>query len=348
MEPGSPAPASKSKVAPVTNRVLSMRRRDFIGCFTALLACSARAQVPTKPALIAFLTGGSTPDTEKYRHSFERGLQEFGYRGGRDYLLEVRAAEGVVSRLPSLAQELVSLRPNLIVASNGTVAVHVKKATSDIPIVSPLLSDPIGQGLIASYARPGGNVTGILGPASAGQVGKQLSLARELVPSATRIGLLTASQYPSHEPQQRDAKAAAAALAVNLVSADIRSPDDIDGAIRTLAREGVGVVLVFSSALLFTERRRIAAAALSARLPTVYSLREHVDDGGLMSYGTSQHGSHQQAARFVDKILKGARPADLPVELPTKFELVINLKVAASLGLHVPLTLLTQADEVIE
>jgi putative ABC transport system substrate-binding protein len=347
MGPASPPLLGGGKVGSLTYRGDRMRRRTFLGGFTALLACSAKAQVPTKPALIAFLWGGS-PDTEYFQRTFGRGLRELGYIEGRDYVVVLRGAEGVVSRLPLLAQELVSLRPDVIVASNGTVAVYVKRATSEIPIVSPLLSSPESFGLIASRARPGGNVTGILGANEEHLMGKQLALIRELVPASKRIGVLTTSQFPTHAAQRKGTEIGAAALLVELVFADVQRPDDIEGAIATLATSGVGAILVFGSALLALEQRRIAAVALSARLPTMFSLRNNVDAGGLMSYGVSQPENDRQAMRFVDKILKGAKPAELPVEMPAKFELVINLKTAKALGLTIPDALLFSADEVIE
>ena len=247
--------------------------------------------------------------------------------------------------MPTLAEELVALKPDLILAGTSAVARIVRHATPEIPIVCPLLGDPIGSGLIASYARPGGNVTGIL-PAIEGLVGKQIAFGRELIPAGLKIGMLYTES--TRVALKQEAEDAAAKLSAELVTVAVRAPDDVGRGFYTLAKSDVNLVFVPPDPMLFAEGRKIATAALTARVPTVFSIREDVDGGGLMSYGVDYRDNFRRAADYVDKIMSGTRPADLPVELPTKFELVINLKTAKALGLQVPPSLLARADEVIE
>jgi putative ABC transport system substrate-binding protein len=326
-----------------------MRRRQFIGglaAFLPFMRCSAQAQASTKPALIAILSTGSEADVrwETLRRSLQRGLRELGYAEGRHYLLEERFAAGMHSRLPMLADELVRLKPDIIIASSGPAALAAQNITAHIPILSPALGEALG---FASQARPGRNITGIL-VASSDMAAKQLALTRELVPGATKIGLLINPRSPGAAMQHKGATTAAAALSVELAAVEARTADDFGEAFATMARAGVGAACVAADTFFFFERRRIAAAAQSAQVPTVYNFREYVEAGGLMSYGVDLQENYRQIARYADKILKGARPADLPVELPTKFELVINLKTATALGVTIPPSLLARADEVIE
>jgi putative ABC transport system substrate-binding protein len=231
----------------------------------------------------------------------------------------------------------------------GTIAgtLAIEQATAAIPIVNPALTDPLGFGLVASQARPGGQVTGILTTLDS-LLGKQLELVLELVPGATRIGMLLNVSNPGNAFHLKTAEAVATALAVKLMSVEVRSPADIDAAFQTLAQQRPEILLIIPEALFLSERKRIVGLADGARLPTIYSTREHVEDGGLMSYGINLRESWRRAAAYVDKILKGAKPGDLPVEFPTRLELVINLKTAKALGITVPPTLLARADEVIE
>ena len=222
-----------------------------------------------------------------------------------------------------------------------------KQLTSTIPMVSPVLIDPVGLGLAASHARPGGNVTGVLFSVE-DLPSKQLALAVEMAPGARKIGLLVNPDNPGNEAQRSNVEAGAATLGIELVAFQTRVPDDLHSAFENLAREKVAMVLTLADVMLLNERKRIALLAAATRLPTMFSFRQHVEDGGLMSYGIDLLESWRRAAVFVSKILKGAKPGDLPVEFPTKFELVINLKTAKALGLTVSPTLLARADEVIE
>jgi putative ABC transport system substrate-binding protein len=242
---------------------------------------------------------------------------------------------------------MVGLNPSVILAPASGPAVAARKATTKIPIVTPALADAEHLGLIASEARPGGNVTGI-SPYVAGLPAKQLEVAREVVPGAGSIGVLANSTDAKAPPQLQELKGSGQKLGISVVAAEADTPDDVDGAIRTLASQRIGVVIVLQSSMLLSERRRIAALVATARIPTVYGYREHVDVGGLISYGVDLRACFRRGAYFVDKILNGVAPGNLPVEFPTKLELVINLKAAKALDLTMPLSLLARADEVIE
>jgi putative tryptophan/tyrosine transport system substrate-binding protein len=325
------------------------RRREFIGLVAGAVASrpfTALAQVPTTRPLIGVLLGGSKAATERYRIGLPQGLQELGYVEGRDCEIEYRYADGDLTRFPALASELVQLKPKVIVVAATLAALAVKQATVSIPIVIGLTFDPIGLGMGASYAQPKGNVTGIFAD-YASLVGKQLELGFELIPGAKRAGMLV-NLDNVNAAVRRGAETAAQAMAANLIPAEIRTPADIDSAFRTLARERVTIVVALADAMFVNERWHMAELAISAQLPVVYGFREHVEAGGLMSYGVNLRAAFRRAAAYVDKILKGAKPADLPFEQPTKFELVINLKAAKALGLTIPESFLLRADEVIE
>jgi putative ABC transport system substrate-binding protein len=274
-------------------------------------------------------------------------MRALGYTEGRDFEMEYRYAEGYLERLPALAEEAVRSGSDVIVVGNPQAAVAAKDATKTIPIVGVSLDDPVALGLIKSDAKPGGNVTGLLSSLP-GLPAKQLELARDLIPGAARIGLLVNPTNVSDLNQRREMETAAAAMAVTLIPVETRTPEDLDAVFPALARERVDVVIALRDPLFFTRRRTLTAAALASRLPTIYAWREPVDDGGLISYGIDISQNYRRAADYVVKILKGAKPGDLPVEFPTKLELVINLPTAKALGLEVPSTLLTRADEVIE
>jgi putative ABC transport system substrate-binding protein len=324
-----------------------MKRREFIAGLGSAAAWPmvARGQEQSRPFQIAFLSAISKPANERNWQGFVGRLQQLGRASGRDYIIIERYADGMSGRYPALAQELVDLKPDLIIAGTSAVARIVRRATVEIPIVCPLLSDPIGSGLIASYARPGGNVTGVL-PTIEGLLGKQIALGRELIPFGLKIGMHYTES--TRVALQQEATAAAAKLSVELVPVAVATPDDISRGFDTLANSDVSLVFVPPDPMLFAEGQKIAATALTARVPTVFSIRENVDGGGLMSYGVDYRDNFRRVADYIDKIMRGARPADLPVELPTKFELVINLKTAKALGLAVPSSLLARADEVIE
>jgi len=326
-----------------------MRRREFITLMVGAAAWPlvVRAQVSTKRPLIAWLGGGGESGTLVYVDAFLKGMREFGYVEGSNFDIICRYADGYVERLPLLAEELVRLHPNVILAPASGPAVAAKNATSSIPIVTPALADAVHLGLIASESRPGSNVTGIA-PYVAGLPAKQMELAREVVPGALKIGVLTNLDDPKAPPQWQELESAGQELGVNVVASDVRTPDDLEAAFKVLARQGVNVMIVLQTSMLLTERRRIAALAASARIPAIYGYREHVDDGGLASYGVDLRECFHRGAYFVDKILKGASPSDLPVEFPTRLELVVNLKVAKALGLTIAPQLIARADDVIE
>ena len=327
-----------------------MIRREFItllGGAAIVWPDAMFAQGSTKRPLIAWLSGGEQKASWVFVEAFLQGMQEHGYVEGQNFDIVYRFADGYFERLPVLAEGLVQLHPDLILAPASGPAVAANKATSTIPIVTPALADATHLGLIANESRPGGNVTGIT-PYVAGLPAKQMELAREIVPSAVTIGVLANSIDPKGPPQWHELEAAGKLLGVNVIAADVRTPDDLDGAFQALARQGINVLIVLQTSMLLSERRRIAALAKEMRFPAVYGYREHVDDGGLISYGVDLRACFRRGAYFVDKILKGVAPRDLPVEFPTKLELIINLKTAKALGIDVPPTLLARADEVIE
>jgi putative ABC transport system substrate-binding protein len=319
-----------------------MRRRDFIAIVGGAAAWPlvARAQDARKPARIGYMT------PLPLNPSFVQGLRELGYFEGRDYEIEYRNSRAPGS-LPVLADELVRLKPDVILAGGLDTVVALRNATQTIPIVSPTLADAVHIGLIASEARPRGNVTGIE-PYVAGLPAKEMELAREIVPGAREVGLLTNLSDPKAAPQARELEAAGRKLEVDVTSSDADRPEEIESALQVLASRRVGVVIVLQSSLLLSNSQQIAASALAKRLPTIYGYREHVVAGGLASYGVDLNWCWHRAASFVDKILHGARPGDLPVEFPSKMFLAVNFKTAKALSLEIPPTLLARADEVIE
>jgi len=325
-----------------------VRRRDFIalvGGTAGTWPLVARAQVSTKRPLIAVLVA-VTQKGNPVLNAFVRGLRELGYVEGQNVDIAWRFAEGRMDRFPELAEELVRLMPDVIMVAVTPAAVAARKLTQAIPIVCPLLADPIRLGLIASVSRPGGNVTGLLFRID-GLVDKQLELALELIPDVASIGLLV-NVASGIIVDREEAESASQRLGIKLVPAEVRKPDDLDAAFQALAHDRVQAVIVLVDGMLFNERNRVAALAAAARLPAIYGFRDHVDAGGLMSYGVNLADNFHRAAAYVVKILKGAKPGDLPVEFATKLEMVINLKSAKALGLTVPPFLLVRADEVIE
>jgi putative ABC transport system substrate-binding protein len=325
-----------------------MMRRQFIGLFAAAAASRpviTLGQVSAQRPLIGVLIAGSQATSQPNRNVFTQGLQELGCVEGRDYDIEYRYADGDVTRQPAQVDELIRHKPNVIVATNAYAGLAAKQATDSIPIVTATGADPVSLGLATSLARPRGNVTGLYVD-YVSLVGKQLELGFELMPGAKRAGMLVNVNNVSIVRQ--GAETAAQAMAANLISVEIRTPAEIDSAFQTLARERVRIVIALADVMFLTERRRMAELAIAAQLPVVYAFREHVEAGGLMSYGVNVRANFRRAAAYVDKILKGAKPADLPFEQPTKFELLINLKAAKTLGLTIPESFLLRADEVIE
>jgi len=331
--------------------MLDMRRREFIALLggAAAMACPLRAvaQVSGRRPLVAWLSLGERTASWAFVQSFLRGMRDFGYTEGGNFDFVPRFADGYIKRLPPLAQELVQLRPSVILAPASGPAVAAKRATATIPIVCPALADAVHLGLVASVARPGGNVTGIT-PYVEGLPAKQMELAREIVPGAAGIGVLANSSDPKAPPQLQELEEAGRQLGVKVIAADASVPDDLERAIRTLADQRIDVVVVLQTSMLLSDRRKIAALAAATRLPAVYGYREHVDDGGLISYGVDLRACFRRGAYYVHKILNGVAPGDLPIEFPTNLELVINLKTANALGLTLSPTLIARADEVIE
>lgn len=330
---------------------VQIARRKFLSTLggTAIMwPVKAWPQAPAKERpLVAWLSGSARNVAGRFADDFLDGMRDFGLVDGRDFDLMLRFAEGINDRLPALAKEIVSLKPAVIVAAAVNAAVPVRAATSAIPIVCPALADAVHLGLIASEARPGGNVTGIE-PYVAGLPAKQMELASEIAPDARRIGLITNLQDPKAPPQRQELAAAAKALNLTVTEADVNSPGEIKAAVEALANSRVDVVIVLQTGLLLSVGRQLAELAAANRLPTVYGYREHVLDGGLISYGVDLRWCYRRGAYFVDKILHGVTPGELPVEFPTKMMLSINLKTAKALGIAVRPALLGLADEVIE
>ena len=326
-----------------------MRRREF---FTLLggagaLPFAAHAQQRSMP-VIGFL--GYDPGAPAVA-AFSQGLRELGYTEGRNIRIEYRWAEGKPERFPVLAAEPVALKVDVIVTAGGTLAVlAAKQATTTLPIVFAVVGDPIAEGLVTSLARPGSNVTG-LSNVTNDLVGKWLELLKQVVPRVSLVALLLKPDSmpdSAREVRLKEAAVSALALGLQLQVVEARGPADFDRAFSDMSEKDAGALVVLSTPAFTNERQRIVDLAAKNRLPTVYASRNYADIGGLMSYGPNFADLHRRAASYVDKILKGAKPADLPVEQRTKFELFINLKTAKVLGVTVPDTLLAQADDVIE
>ncbi len=304
----------------------------------------AEAQQPEKIPRIGFLAAGSDASSAPLTEAFRQGLRELGYVEGKSIIIEYRYAEGRLERFSGLAAELVRLKVDIIVTA-GRPSIHAaKQATSTIPIVMAAAGDPVGQGLVASLARPGGNITGLT-TIRGDLTGKRLELLKEAASKVSRVAVLWGSPAASNF---KVTEAAARSLGLEVQSLEVRGPGDLEGAFRAAGKKRAHALVVLRNPVIFTALQQIAELAMKSRLPAIYDDREFVRAGGLMSYGTDNADLFRRAATYVDKILKGAKPADLPVEQPTKFELVINLKVAKALGLTIPKSILIRADEVIE
>jgi putative ABC transport system substrate-binding protein len=329
-----------------------MDRRTFLaGTGAVLLAAplAAEAQQAAKMARIGYLVT-SLAVSPHPQEAFRQGLRDLGYVEGRNVVIEYRDAEGKPERFPAVAAELVALKVDVIVAGPTLAALAAKQATKTIPIVFANAADPVASGLVSSLARPGGNVTGLsmLAPEL---VGKCLELLKQAVPGVSRVALLWqpgSSGERTEKDMLKEADVAARALRVRPQFVEARGPDDFDRAFSDMTRARAGALAVLPSSMLFNERRRLVDLAAKNRLPAVFPYREAVDAGGLIAYGANFTDLYRRAAIYVDKILKGAKPADLPIEQPTKFELVINVKTAKALGLTIPQPLLGRADEVIQ
>ena len=327
-------------------------RRAFLGAVAGgLLAAplTSEAQQAAKIARIGYLVTNLAASPH-LREAFRQGLRDLGYVEDRNLVIESRDAEGKFERLPALAAELVALKVDVIFAGTTPPALAAKQATRTLPIVFAGVADPVTSGLVTSLARPGGNVTGLslLAPEL---VGKCLEQLKQAVPVVSQVAVLWqrgALGERTEKDMLKGADVAARALGVRLQFVEARGPADFDRAFSDMTRARADALTVLSSAMLFGERRRLVDLAAKHRLPAVYPWRESVDAGGLMSYGANVADGYRRAATYVDKILKGARPGDLPIEQPTKFELVINLKTAKALGLTIPPSVLGRADEVIQ
>ena len=328
-----------------------MDRRAFIAGTFALLAAplGAEAQETGKVYRLGMLTPGASPAPSfpTTTYLLPQILRELGYVEGQNLVVERRFAEGKLDRLPGLARELVQLRVDTLVATSPPAVQAAKDTTTTIPIVMALsYSDPVELGFVTSFARPGGNITGVLLAAERTMADKRLELIREVVPRAARIAVLSTGEAVS-QTQVRGVEKAARSLGVKLVVVEVRGAD-YDRAFATMVAERADALYVVASVILSTDRERIIKLAAKHRLPAIYDWREHVEAGGLMAYGGSVSGFTRRVAVYVDRIFKGANPADLPVERATTFELVINLKTAKALGLTIPPSVLARADEVIE
>jgi len=301
-----------------------------------------QAQRTTVP-LIAYLDSSGV---KPWYEAFRQGLSDLGYSDGQSIAIEHRSADGQADRLPALAAELLSLKPKVIVTSGSPAAIAARNATETIPIVFTFATDPIGIGLIKSLAHPGGNVTGQSNQ-SPGLVGKRLQILAELVPGSSNFGIVWSPSFLANHADYAEMKQAAATLNLTLTSLEVVRPADFDNAFKEAATRTSGVA-VLSGPLIFARREAVVAAAARHRVPAIYYDAEYAQSGGLAAYGPSLVGLHRRAAVFVDRILKGEKPADLPVEQPTRFSLVMNAKAARALGFTFPPALLVRADEVIE
>ena len=329
-----------------------MDRRRFLLTSLAggLLAAprASEAQQPAKIARLGILGAGSAAGVRL--EAFIQGLRDLGYVEGRNLVIEYRNHEGKEERLPALAAELVALKVDVILAVSTLPALAAMKVTRTLPIVFAAAAEPVTSGLVTSLARPGGNVTGMSAVAPE-LVGKCLELLKQTVPGVTRGVILWQPGAPDERTDKdmlKEAEVASRALGVRLQAVKARRPEDLERAFSDVTKARAGALIVLTSVMFINERRRLVGLAAKNRLPTVYPQRDFVDVGGLMSYGPNGPDLFRRAATLVDKILKGAKPADLPVEQPTKFELVINLKTAKALGLTIPQSVLLRADQVIE
>jgi ABC-type uncharacterized transport system substrate-binding protein len=327
-----------------------MDRRMFLaGTGAVLLAAPlpAQAQQGGKVWRIGYLDQGSAIGNGPYFEAFRQGLRDLGWVEGKNITIDVRFAEGKTERLPALAAELVRLKVDLIATSSTPAALAAKQATTTIPIVIGFVADPVGSGVVRSLARPGGNITGWTHQGLELRE-KYLELLKEAVPDAVRFGVLWNPANPVHRLSMGTIEAAARRLKVELYPVGAQEPKELEGAFPALVAKRVEALVVFPDGMFIAQTSVIVGLAARRHLPAMYGVREYAEAGGLMTYGTNLLGMFRLSASFVDKILKGAKPGNLPVEQPTKFELVINLKTAKALGLTIPPSLLGRADEIIQ
>jgi putative ABC transport system substrate-binding protein len=325
-------------------------RLPFVVTITLIIlaaAFTADAQQPTKVPRMGFLSPSSRSSLATRYEAFRQGMRELGYVEGKNIVIESRYAERKQDRVAALAAELVRLKVDVIVTGGTTATRAAKEATVTIPIVMTQDSDPVGSGVVASLARPGGNITGVsnLAPELSG---KRLELLKEVLPWLSRVAILVTSTVPQYAQVLKETELAAAALGVKFQFLEVLGPKDIETAFRAATNARAEAVLALNSFVINSHHKQIVDLALKSRLPAIYPWPEPVEVGGLMAYGVNLNDLARRAATYVDKILKGAKPADLPVEQPTKFEFIINLKAAKQIGLTIPLSVLSRADKVIK
>jgi ABC-type uncharacterized transport system substrate-binding protein len=318
-----------------------------VGALFVTLSVPAHAQQPKKVPRIGFLLASASSANSDRIAAFQQGLRELGYAEGKNIIVDYRYADGKLDQLPGLAGELIGRNVEVIVTGGPADTLAAKKATSTIPIVMTFDNDPVGNGFVASLARPGGNITGLstLAPELSG---KQLELLKEIVPNLSRVAVFNNSTNPGNVLVLREIELAAEALKVKVQTLDLLNPRDIEPAFRTASKERNEAVIVAGSAMISSNRSQVVKSAVKNRLPTIFYTLEMVEAGGLVAYGVNRSDLARRAATYVDKILKGAKPSDLPVEQPTKFDMVINLKAAKQIGLTIPPNVLARADRVIK
>ena len=324
-------------------------KSSALGVLVALLLAfsfPAQAQQPTKVHRIGYLVSALPSSTPARIEAFRHGLRELGYVEGKNILIEPRYAEGKSDRLPALAAELVRLKVEVVVTTGTLVTRAAKEATGAIPIVMANDTDPVINGFVASLARPGGNITG-LSTFAPELSGKRLELLKEIIPKLSSVAVLGTSTGPANAQNLKETELASEALGVKIQYLDVLGPKDIETAFRAASKGRADAVLLLASSVFTSQRTQLADLAVKYRLPATYNRPEYVEDGGLMTYGPSINDLFRRAATYVDKILKGTKPADLPVEQPTKFEFIINLKAAKQIGLTIPPNVLARADKVI-
>jgi putative ABC transport system substrate-binding protein len=324
-------------------------RREFITLLGGAAAwpLAAQAQQTRQVYRIGFM-GNSTAALEaNLVGPFRDALRELGYQEGRNISIEYRWAEGKYERFPALAAELIAQKVDVIVTAGTPATLAVKAATTSVPLVMVAVGDPVGTGIVASLGRPGGNITGLSSIAPELE-GKRLELLRELIPNLSHVAVLWNPVNPFHVTSLKQARVAAELLRMRVQSVEVRASEEIDGALAAIASERPGALLILADRVFLHNRKRLMDFATQNRIPGVYAYRELVEAGGLMSFGPNYADMHRRAATYVDKILKGTKPADLPVQQPTKFELFVNVKAAKALGLTIPESFLLRADEVIE
>jgi ABC-type uncharacterized transport system substrate-binding protein len=324
-----------------------MRRREFITVVGSAVAWPLGAHAQQKIPRIGFM-GNSTAALEtNLVDAFREGLRELGYEEGRNIAIEYRWADGNYDRFPTLAEELIAAKVDAIVTAGTPAALAVKRTTTTVPLVMVAVGDPIGTGLVSSLARPGGNLTG-LSSIAPDLEGKRLQLLREVVPALSHVAMFVNSLNPFHVSSMKQARAAAQAMGIKLQLHDIPKSEDLDDAFAAIRKERPDALLILADRVFLHNRQRMMDFTNEQRLPNVNAYKELVEVGGLMSYGPSYEDMHKRAAIYVDKILKGTKPADLPIEQPSKFTFIVNLKAAKALGVTVPSQLLGLADQLIE